>query len=145
MVTEVLDYGEKASNTGLILLNAPGNDGVSSTAMTVSGATILLFTTGRGTPLGFPVPTLKISSNNHLFEKKKNWIDFNAGSLVTGEKSMDELTKELKTELLQIPVIDIKIDGNGSPLMVGMQRTTASLSSCFEGETRKILYPELAI
>ena len=54
-----------------------------------------------------------------------------------------ELTKEIKQKLLQVPVIDIKIDGEGSPLMVGMQRTTASLMKCFEGESRKILYPEL--
>jgi altronate hydrolase len=102
IVTEVLDYGKQASKQGLILLNAPGNDGVSSTAMTVSGATILLFTTGRGTPLGFPVPTIKISSNNQLHERKKNWIDFNAGSLVTGEKTMDELTKELLDYVIKV-------------------------------------------
>jgi altronate hydrolase len=102
VVTEVLDYGKQVSKSGLILLNAPGNDGVSSTAMTVSGATILLFTTGRGTPLGFPVPTIKISSNNQLYERKKNWIDFNAGSLVTGEKTMDELTKELLDYVIKV-------------------------------------------
>jgi altronate hydrolase len=56
-----------------------GNDGVASTALVAAGATILLFTTGRGTPLGFPVPTLKISSNSALAARKSHWIDFDAG------------------------------------------------------------------
>jgi altronate hydrolase len=102
IITEVLDYGDSVSKSGLILLNAPGNDGVSSTAMTVSGATMLLFTTGRGTPLGFPVPTLKISSNTQLYERKRNWIDFNAGLLVTGEKNMDQLTNELLNYVIKV-------------------------------------------
>ena len=67
-VTRVIRYGEPAAPGGLTLLEAPGNDGVSSTAMTASGATMLLFTTGRGTPLGFPVPTLKVSSNTPIAE-----------------------------------------------------------------------------
>ncbi len=62
-VTGVLRYGESVSRPGLALLEAPGNDAVSSTALVAAGANLLLFTTGRGTPLGFPVPTLKISSN----------------------------------------------------------------------------------
>jgi altronate hydrolase len=69
---------------GLNLLNAPGNDGISSTAMVASGATVLLFTTGRGTPLGFPVPTLKLATNSDLAHRKPDWIDFNAGVLVEG-------------------------------------------------------------
>jgi len=76
-------------------LKAPGNDGVSSTAMTASGAAMLLFTTGRGTPLGFPVPTVKISSNTGIFNKKPNWIDFNAGKLLNGEENIDGLADEL--------------------------------------------------
>jgi altronate hydrolase len=78
-VTQVLRYGERTTKPGLTLLEAPGNDGVSSTALVAAGATILLFTTGRGTPLGFPVPTLKISSNTALAEHKAHWIDFDAG------------------------------------------------------------------
>lgn len=78
-VTQVLRYGERTTKPGLTLLEAPGNDGVSSTALVAAGATILLFTTGRGTPLGFPVPTLKISSNSSLAERKSHWIDFDAG------------------------------------------------------------------
>ncbi|WP_198683027.1 UxaA family hydrolase [Peristeroidobacter agariperforans] len=82
-VTQVLRYGERTTKPGLTLLEAPGNDGVSSTALVAAGATILLFTTGRGTPLGFPVPTLKISSNSVLAQHKSHWIDFDAGKALT--------------------------------------------------------------
>lgn len=97
-ITKVLDYGEVFStddSNGLVLIKAPGNDGVSSTAMTASGAVMLLFTTGRGTPLGFPVPTVKISSNTDIFNRKPNWIDFNAGRLLDGEENIGNLTGEL--------------------------------------------------
>jgi altronate hydrolase len=93
-VSQVLRYGERASRPGLVLLEAPGNDAVSSTALVAAGATILLFTTGRGTPLGFPVPTLKIASNTALGEKKPKWIDFDAGVVLEG-KSMDAAGQEL--------------------------------------------------
>lgn len=83
-VTQVLRYGEIAKAHGLTLLEAPGADGVSSTALTAAGATVLLFTTGRGTPLGFPAPTLKIASNSDLARRKPRWIDFDAGTLLEG-------------------------------------------------------------
>ena len=101
-VSRVLRYGEPASTGGLSLLEAPGNDGVSSTAMVASGATVLLFTTGRGTPLGFPVPTIKISSNSHIAEKKPHWIDFNAGALLDGGATMEELADELFARVLAV-------------------------------------------
>lgn len=101
-VTKVLRYGERASTGGLQLLEAPGNDGISSTAMTASGATMLLFTTGRGTPLGFPVPTLKVSSNSEIAAKKPHWIDFNAGGLLDGAATMDELADELFAKILDV-------------------------------------------
>lgn len=82
-VTQVLRYGERAHASGLALLEAPGNDAVSSTALVAAGATVLLFTTGRGTPLGFPVPTLKIASNSTLAAAKPNWIDFDAGAVLS--------------------------------------------------------------
>ena len=63
---------------GLTLLEAPGNDAVSSSALAAAGANLVLFTTGRGTPLGFPVPTLKVASNHTLAEAKPHWIDFDA-------------------------------------------------------------------
>ena len=84
-VKEVLAYGETVHTRGLNLLSAPGNDLVAATALAASGAHIVLFTTGRGTPFASPVPTMKISSNSRLAEQKKNWIDFNAGTLVQGE------------------------------------------------------------
>ena len=101
-MTRVLRYGEPAAPGGLSLLEAPGNDGVSSTAMTVSGATMLLFTTGRGTPLGFPVPTIKISSNTPISEKKPHWIDFNAGQLLDGTATMEELADGLFAYVLDV-------------------------------------------
>ncbi len=93
-VTQVLRYGERAVKPGLALLEAPGNDAVSSTALVAAGATVLLFTTGRGTPLGFPAPTLKIASNSALAEAKPKWIDYDAGAIVSG-KSLDEAADEL--------------------------------------------------
>ena len=101
-VTRVLRYGERAGTGGLSLLEAPGNDGVSSTAMVASGATVLLFTTGRGTPLGFPVPTIKISSNTPIAEKKPHWIDFNAGELLDGTATMEELADRLFDTILDV-------------------------------------------
>ena len=81
-LTDVIRYGDQARTTGLTLLEAPGNDAVSSTALTAAGATLILFTTGRGTPLGFPVPTVKIASNTALAERKSGWIDFDAGQVL---------------------------------------------------------------
>jgi altronate hydrolase len=81
-VVDVIDYGMQASRPGLTLLEAPGNDAVSSTALAAAGATVILFTTGRGTPLGFPVPTVKIASNSALAARKPSWIDFDAGSVL---------------------------------------------------------------
>jgi altronate hydrolase len=94
-VTSVLQYAEQVSRPGLALIEGPGNDGVSSTAMVASGATALLFTTGRGTPLGFPAPTVKISSNSEIAMKKPHWIDFDAGPLLDDPSRMDELAGSL--------------------------------------------------
>ena len=77
------------------------SDGISSTALVAAGATIVLFTTGRGTPLGFPAPTLKISSNSALAAAKPHWIDFDAGRVLSGESS-DSLTDELLDKVIAI-------------------------------------------
>lgn len=77
-VTAVLDYGDIAEKAGLNLLNGPGNDIVAVTNLTAAGCHLVLFTTGRGTPLGAPVPTIKIATNSAIAERKKNWIDFDA-------------------------------------------------------------------
>ena len=100
-VKGVLAYGEHAQAQGLNLLSAPGNDLVASTALAVSGAQIVLFSTGRGTPFGCPVPTVKIASNTPLARKKRNWIDFDAGRLLEG-KTLDELGRELLDHVIAV-------------------------------------------
>ena len=100
-VEDVLKYAEPVKTHGLSLLNAPGNDLVAANALLASGAHVVLFTTGRGTPFGCPVPTVKVSSNTPLYEKKKNWIDFNAGALLDGT-SMEQLTDEFYEYLLKL-------------------------------------------
>lgn len=82
LIDDVLRYGERVRRQGLTLLEAPGNDAVSSTALAAAGATLILFTTGRGTPLGFPAPTVKIASNSDLAARKPGWIDFDAGGVL---------------------------------------------------------------
>ncbi len=89
-VVDVLEYGEPVKMKGLTLLSGPGNDMVSTTDLTAAGVHLILFTTGRGTPFGAPAPTLKISTNTALYEKKKNWIDFNAGTVAEGKETLDE-------------------------------------------------------
>lgn len=84
-VRDVIPYGGRVTAPGLTLLSGPGNDLVSTTALTAAGAHLILFTTGRGTPFGAPAPTLKIATNTPLYEKKRGWIDFNAGSIADGE------------------------------------------------------------
>lgn len=101
LVKGVLAYGEQVAEKGLNLLSAPGNDLVASTALAASGAHIVLFTTGRGTPFASPVPTVKISSNSKLHDKKTNWIDFNAGKLVE-ETPMEELSMDLFQYVLEV-------------------------------------------
>lgn len=94
-VVEVLKYGDKITKPGLSLLNAPGNDLVASTALALSGCHMVLFSTGRGTPFGTCVPTLKIATNNGIAARKPQWIDFSAGPLAEGEdpaKALDQFT-----------------------------------------------------
>jgi len=83
-VVDVLTYGDKLEKNGLNLLNGPGNDIVAVTNLTAAGCHLILFSTGRGTPLGAPVPTVKVATNNDLAKRKANWIDFNAGPMVDG-------------------------------------------------------------
>ncbi|MCQ2449901.1 MAG: altronate dehydratase family protein [Clostridia bacterium] len=100
-VEDVLAYAQPVAKKGLSLLQAPGNDLVASNALAVSGAQLILFTTGRGTPFGCPVPTVKVSSNTALATKKKNWIDFNAGVLLENV-SMETVADELFETVLKI-------------------------------------------
>ncbi len=101
LVRGVLQYGERVQTPGLNLLSAPGNDLVAATALAAAGAHIVLFTTGRGTPFASPVPTVKISTNSRLANKKANWIDFNAGVLVE-DKSMAEETQHLFDYVVEV-------------------------------------------
>lgn len=101
IVKGVLAYGEMVGTPGLNLLSAPGNDLVAATALAASGAHIVLFTTGRGTPFACPVPTMKISSNSRLAGKKDNWIDFNAGVVAEGE-SLDVAGQRLFDEVVAV-------------------------------------------
>ena len=100
-MTDVLKYTERVRKKGLNLLSAPGNDLVASTALAVSGAQIVLFTTGRGTPFASLVPTVKISSNSGLSAYKTNWIDFNAGRMVE-DKTKEELAEELFCYIIEV-------------------------------------------
>ena len=90
-VVDVLDYGQKVTKPGLSLLNGPGNDIVAVTNLMASGVHIILFTTGRGTPLGSAVPTVKIGTNKNVSTKKKNWIDFDASAMLKNIDLTDAL------------------------------------------------------
>lgn len=100
-VKGVLAYGQRVQTKGLNLLSAPGNDLVASTALAASGAHIVLFTTGRGTPFACPVPTVKISTNSNLAGRKSNWIDFNAGVLVE-DQDMETTARALFDYVIKV-------------------------------------------
>jgi len=101
-VVDVIRYGERIRRSGLTLLEAPGNDGTAVTALSAAGCHIVLFTTGRGTPLGGVVPTIKVATNTELSEKKRHWIDFNAGPIARGEYSVDELAPDFIQHVLEV-------------------------------------------
>ena len=100
-VSGVMEYGDRLEHTGLNLLSAPGNDLVAATALASCGCHIVLFTTGRGTPFGTFVPTMKISTNPTLAQRKPTWVDFNAGQLIEG-RTMQELVPEFIDKVLAV-------------------------------------------
>jgi len=100
-VMDVLKYGERLRVTGFNLLSAPGNDAIATSALGAAGCHMVLFTTGRGTPYGGFVPTMKIATNNELAAKKPHWIDFNAGALLTG-KTMDTLLDDFIQQIVRL-------------------------------------------
>ena len=100
-VSGVMEYGDRLQNPGLNLLSAPGNDLVASTALASCGCHLVLFTTGRGTPFGTFVPTMKIATNPDLARRKANWIDFSAGQLIEG-RTMQELVPEFINKVLSV-------------------------------------------
>lgn len=103
LVTDVLDYTEKATKKGLNLLCTPGNDVESTTGLAGSGCNVIAFTTGLGTPTGNPVaPVIKMSSNNTLTQRMKDIIDFNTGSIITGEDTIESKGEELLEYIIQV-------------------------------------------
>ena len=100
-VSGVMEYGDRLENKGLNLLSAPGNDLVAATALASCGCHIVLFTTGRGTPFGTFVPTMKIATNPTLAKNKPNWVDFSAGQLVEG-RTMQEIVPEFINKVLAV-------------------------------------------
>lgn len=119
-VVDVLDYGDRLTKNGLSLLNGPGNDIVAITNLTTVGCHMILFTTGRGTPLGAPVPTMKIATNSLLAAKKHGWIDFDASPVLEGRPLTEELLdyviavaegEETKNEKYEYKEISIFKDG----------------------------------
>lgn len=100
-VTDVIGYAGRVTKKGLTLLSSPGNDMVAATALAAAGCHIILFTTGRGTPLGTVVPTIKVATNSEIFARKGNWMDFNAGQLLNGV-TMQQLTAEFMEHILAV-------------------------------------------
>ncbi|MFN4365706.1 UxaA family hydrolase [Chryseobacterium hispalense] len=108
-IVEVLDFTEYATKPGLNLLCTPGNDAECTTALVGSGATVVLFTTGLGTPMGNPIaPVVKISSNTALAEKMPDIIDFNAGTVISGEKTIPEAAEELLEYIIKVASGEVK-------------------------------------
>ncbi|MBM7653621.1 UxaA family hydrolase [Neobacillus cucumis] len=101
-VCDVLKYGEVLKKKGLNLLSAPGNDLVASTALAAAGCQLVLFTTGRGTPFGTFVPTIKVSTNTAIYESKPHWIDFNAGTLLEDEVEPDQVLEDFVQYILEV-------------------------------------------
>ena len=101
-IMDVIGYGDPVVTKGLNMLYGPGNDLVSATAMTAAGAHLILFSTGRGTPFSAPAPTLKISTNTPLAEKKSGWIDYNTGVIADGEKTIDETAQGLLDLVIRV-------------------------------------------
>lgn len=100
-VVDVLKYGETLKVNGLNLLSGPGNDLVAASALAAAGCHVVLFTTGRGTPFGTFVPTIKIATNSPLFKLKPHWMDFNAGCLVE-DKNLNDVTEELLSYIIEV-------------------------------------------
>lgn len=112
-VVDVINYGEILKHKGLNLLNAPGNDLVASTALAAAGCQIVLFTTGRGTPFGTFVPTMKIATNTAIYDKKQHWIDFNAGTIVETENEKAVLELFIDSIIESASGAEVKNERNG--------------------------------
>jgi len=102
-VMEVLEYSESPTQKGLVLMDTPGHDAESMTGLIAGGTQIIAFTTGRGNPLGSPIaPVIKIASNSYLYSKMKDNMDINAGEIVTGNKTVQEIGKKIFREVFRV-------------------------------------------
>ena len=101
-IMDVIGYGDAVTTKGLNMLYGPGNDLVSATALTAAGSHMVLFTTGRGTPFGAPAPTMKLATNTPLATKKQAWIDFNAGTVADGTRTLSESAEDLMALVLEV-------------------------------------------
>lgn len=143
-------YWDKLFGSNSLFTRDPDGDGTN--AMLNYGYAILLAIVARALVASGLLPAVGIHHRNKynpwclasdIMEPYRPYVDRVVFQLASEFPELEELTPEIKKRLLQIPVIDIMIDGNASPLMVGVQRTTASLSACFEGSARKMVYPEM--
>lgn len=102
-IMEVLEYAKTPTKKGLVLMDTPGHDAESVTGLLAGGAQIIAFTTGRGNPLGSPItPVIKIASNSYVYSKMKDNMDINAGEIITGNKSVQEIVKKIFSEIVRV-------------------------------------------
>lgn len=132
---DVLDYGCPPAGTGLYLMDGPGHDGEAVTGLIAAGATLVAFTTGRGTPAGFPgVPVLKITGNPDLYRRMAANLDFDAGRLFSGERTLDELGSELFARLLRVASgAPVQAELLGHEELFCISRFIAAHQCCEEG------------
>lgn len=125
-IRQVLDYGDRPSRKGLVVMDTPGYDVEAMAGMAAAGAQAILFTTGRGTPVGFPaVPVIKISTNSELFEAMADDIDLDAGTILTG-KSAAEVGEEILSLLLRVAGGEkVKAEINGQAVFAFAQEGPA--------------------
>ena len=102
-IKQVVNYAEKPSERGLVIMDGPAHDAVCNTGMIACGAQVIVFTTGRGTPLGAPVvPVIKVSTNNHIFQHMKDNIDINAGDIIDGKESVESVGEKILKEVIEV-------------------------------------------
>jgi len=102
-IMEVLEYSEAPTKKGLVLMDTPGHDAESVTGLIAGGTQIIVFTTGRGNPMGTPItPVIKIATNSYMYSRMKDNMDLNAGEIITGKKSVEEMGEKIFQEILKV-------------------------------------------